>query len=82
MDADRRPNLRPQRFDALGLRRLRGVAALEDDKRAEDAGRLRPGDDLIEIAAKLLVGQMTVRIDHDLEGTELAEAAVKHGGTE
>ena len=64
VDADRHPHLGPQRGDALGLRRFGGVARLEHDQHALEAGGLRAVDDGVEIAREGLVGEMAVAVDH------------------
>src|SRR5262245_6086277 len=64
MDADREPNLRPQRREALRLRGFFVVAAFEDDQRALDAGVLRASHDLRQVARERLVREVAMAVDN------------------
>ena len=55
MDADGHAHVGPELVDASRSRRLAGVAARQDDKRAIDAGLARTRDDGVKIGAEDLV---------------------------
>ena len=60
MDADRGAHFRPQLLDAPRLFRLGSVPPFEDDERSRQPGGFRPGNDLFQIVAELLVGEVAV----------------------
>ena len=46
----------------------------ENDQRAQHARRLRPRDHLFEIAAELLIRQVTVGVNHDAAHSPLVSS--------
>ena len=67
-------DVRPERLDAPRLFRFGGVPPFENDQRAQHARRLRPRDHLFEIAAELLIRQVTVGVNHDAAHSPLVSS--------
>ena len=68
MGADRKTHVRPELFEALGLRRLAGVASLQDRHDALEASAPGARDDRVEIVREGLICQMAMTIDHGCPG--------------
>ena len=64
VDADRKPDLRPQPLHLGGLAELDVVVGGENRERAFEAGGARTRHDRLEIAGELRTGDVAVTVDH------------------
>jgi hypothetical protein len=69
MHADAIPNARPRLREMPGTRRLCVVFRGKDTECVRQARRLCPGDHRIDVVHERVIRQMTMRIDHEPDGT-------------
>ena len=64
MNADRKPHVGPERFDAHGLRGFLVVAAGENHQRTLDPRIASAPDHLVQIGGEYFIREMAMGVDH------------------